>query len=239
MIRYTSIFSFCCLLFLFLAAIVHGQGFNGPRADANRPGLPIPVFEPIQVSEARNLPKDSWVVLSGNIINTLPGGKYYTFRDSSGDITVEIEPKVWRGLSVEVSDRVVISGEVEVKKGQVSIEVKAVSGSGRMNTRGGHAVTVTQPITINEAKNLPNNSWVVLSGNIVNSLGKTKYTFRDSSPSVEGSPSKERGGEIIVEIDRKTWRGLSVGVSDRVEIHGKLKIKKGLYSIDVEAVRGL
>ena len=232
---------FCCLILLFSAAIVHGQGFTGPGSNNDirsnsRLIQPVPVFEPIRVSEARNLPKDSWVVLSGNIVNTLPGGKYYTFRDSApsneggGDITVEIEPKVWRGLSVEASDRVVISGEVEVKKGQVSIEVKAVSGSGRMNAKQGQAVTITQPITVNEAKNLPNNSWVILAGNIVNSLGKEKYTFRDSAASSEA-------GEIAVEIDKKTWRGLSVGVSDRVEIHGKLEIKRGQFSIEVEAIR--
>jgi uncharacterized protein (TIGR00156 family) len=177
------------------------------------------------LNEARNLPHDSWVVLSGNIINTLPGGKYYTFRDSSGEITVEIEPKVWRGLSVGPSDRVVIGGEIEVKKGQVSIEAKAVSGSGRMNTRQGQPVTITQSITLNEARNLPHDSWVITTGNIVNSLGKEDYTFRDSS------------GEITVEIEREVWRGLSAGVSDRVEIHGELKIKKGQFSIEVHAIR--
>ena len=224
--RYTF-FGICCLLFLFTTVIVHGQGFTGPKADTDRPGGPVTVLEPIPVSQARILPKDSWVVLTGNVVNTLPGGKYYTFRDSSGEITVEIEPKVWRGLSVEPSDTVTINGEVEVKKGQVSIEVKAVSGSGRTNTRQGQAVTVTQPVTVNEARELPHNSWVIVTGNIVNSVGKEYYTFRDPS------------GEITVEIERKIWRGLSVGVSDRVEIHGKLEIKRGQSSIEAKAIRGL
>ena len=242
--RYTTISCFCCLI-LFSATIVYGQGFTGPGANTGSSRQTSAFFEPIPVSQARTLPKDSWVVLSGNIVNTLPGGKYYTFRDSSpsneggGEITVEIEPKVWRGLSVEPSDRVVISGEVEVKKGQVSIDVKAVSGAGRMNARQGQAVTITKPITVNEVKNLPNNSWVILAGNIVNNVGKGKYTFRDSAASIEGSPSKEGGGEIVVEIDKKTWRGLSVNASDRVEIHGKLEIKRGQFSIEVEAIRGL
>jgi uncharacterized protein (TIGR00156 family) len=212
---------------LFITVIVHGQGFNGPVIDNNRQGLRVMVNTPIPVSEARNLPKDSWVVLSGNIINTLPGGKYYTFRDSSGEITVEIEPKVWRGLSVEPSDRVVIGGEIEVNKGQVSIEVKTVSGPGRRNTRQGQAVTITQPITVNEVRNLPHDSWVIVTGNIINSLGKEYYMFRDSSD------------EITVKIEREIWRGLSIGVSDRVEIHGELKIKRGQFSIEVEAIRKL
>jgi len=222
--KFTFLCSICFLL-LSLPAIIYGQGFSGPGADTGRPGQPAAFFEPIPVSQARTLPKDSWVVLSGNIVNTLPGGKYYTFRDTSGEITVEIEPKVWRGLSVEPSARIVIHGKVEVKKGQVSIEAKAVSGSGRANTRQGQSVTITQPITVNEAKNLSHGSWVVLTGTIVSSLGKEYYTFRDTS------------GEITVEIERKIWRGLSVGISDRVEIHGELEIKGGRVSIEVKAVK--
>ena len=206
-----TFFGICCLLLLFSSVIVHGQA--------------VTILEPIPVSQARSLPKDSWVVLSGNIVNTLPGGKYYTFRDSSGEITVEIEPKVWRGLSVDPTDRIVISGEVEIKKGQVSIEVKAVSGPGRTNTRQGQPVTITQPITINDARKLPDGSWVIITGNIVNSIGKEKYTVRDSS------------GEITVEIEREALRGLSVNISDRVEIHGKLEIKKGQVLIEAKAVR--
>ena len=212
-------------MYFFLSVIVYGQGFIGPGTSVQ--GQPTAFFEPILLSQARVLPKDSWVVLSGNIINTLPGGKYYTFRDSSGEVAVEIGAKVWRGLSVEPSDRIVIHGKVKINKGQISIEVKAVSNPGRTNIRQGHAVTVTQPITINEAKTLPHGSWVILTGNIINSLEKEYYTFRDST------------GEIIIEIERKVWRGLSVGVSDRVEIHGELEIKKGQYSIEVKAIRGL
>jgi len=220
-----AFFGVCCFLLLCTPVIVRGQGFNGPGAGASRPGQPAAFFEPIPVSQVKTLPKDSWVVLSGNIVNTLPGGKYYTFRDSSGDITVEIEPKVWRGLSVEASDRVTISGEIEIKKGQVSVEVKAVTGSGRINARQGQAVTAAQPITVDEAKNLPNGSWVIIAGSIASSLGKDYYSFGDAT------------GDITVEIERDIWRGLSVGVSDVVEIHGKLEIKRGLFSIEVEAIR--
>ena len=121
-----TFFGMCCFLLLFSSVIVYGQGFNSPGADTGRSGRPVAIFESIPVSQAKTLPKDSWVVLTGTIVNMLPGGKYYTFRDSSGEITVEIEPKVWRGLSVGVSDRIEIHGKIEIKKGQVSIEVKAV-----------------------------------------------------------------------------------------------------------------
>jgi len=228
--KYTF-FSTCCLLLLFSATMIHGQGFIGPGSDSSvfphAQGQPVMISRTITIMEARNLPHDSWVMLAGNIVNALPGGKYYTFRDSSAEIPVDIGLKHWRGLSAGVSDRVEIYGEVKVNRGQVSIKVHAITGSGRTNARLGQPVMVNHPITINEAVNLPHDSWVILNGNIVNSLsgGKHDYTLRDTS------------GEITVDIGPKEWRGLSVGVSDRVEIYGEVKIKKGQVSIKVQAIR--
>jgi len=181
----------------------------------------------ITIIEAKELPHDSWVMLSGNIVNSLPSGNHYTLRDSSGEIPVDIGPKEWRGLSVGVSDRVEIYGEVKITRGQFSIKVHAITGAGRTNTRQGQAITINQPIAINEAVNLPHDSWVILNGNIVRQLpeGKNNYSFRDFS------------GEVTVDIGPKEWRGLSVGVSDRVEIYGEVKISKGQISIKVQAIR--
>ena len=202
---------FCCLIFVFSQGIVYGQ--------------PVTVSQPITVAEARNLPLDSWVILTGYIVNALPGGRHYTFRDSTGEITVEIEWDVWRGLSVGPSDRVTIYGELETRRGQPSIEVEAITGSERVNTRQGQAVTITSPITVAEARNLPRNSWVVLTGYIVQSLRGEYYIFRDPS------------GEITVEIERNVWRGLSAGPSDRVEISGEIEIERGQVTVDVKAIR--
>ena len=254
--NYTVLF-ICCLI-VFSAAVVHAQqgftgdvqpGFTGPGANSlpepgvNPPPPPVVqqgftgptltqsqavmVSQPITVIEARNLPHDSWVVLNGNIVNMLHGGKNYTFRDSSGEIIVDIGPKEWRGLSVGVSDRVEIYGEVKIHRGQILIKVHAITGTGRTNTRPGQAVTVNRPITIGEAVNLPHDSWVILNGNIVGQLpeGRHNYSFRDSS------------GEITVDIGPREWRGLSVGVSDRVEIYGEVKIHRGQISIKVHAIR--
>jgi uncharacterized protein (TIGR00156 family) len=232
MVKYLF-FGICSFLLLFSTAIVHGQGFTGPGSNSNnRPG-PAPAqgqavmaSQPITVSEARSLPHDSWVMLTGNIINMLPGGTNYTFRDPSGEIAVDIGPKEWRGLSVDVSDRVEIYGEVKITRGQVSIKVHAIIGTGRTNARQGQAVTVGQPITINEARNLPHDSWVMLTGNLVSALPQhNNYTFRDLS------------GEITVDIGPKEWRGLSVGVSDHVEISGEVKITRGQVSFKVHAIR--
>ena len=207
-----SVLGICCLLFLFLPGIVYGQA--------------VMVSHPITVIETRNLPHDSFVILTGNIVNMLSGGKNYTFRDSTGDIIVEIGAKHWRGLSVGVSDSVVIYGEVKVNRGIVSVKAHAIHGPGRVNTRPGQAVFINRPITISEAVSLPHDSFVILNGNIVNSLAKrNNYTFRDSS------------GDITVDIGDKHWRGLAIGTSDRVEIFGEVKNNRGLVTIKVHAIK--
>jgi uncharacterized protein YdeI (BOF family) len=148
--------------------------------------------QPVTISEARNYPNDSWVVITGNIVNVLPGGRHFMLRDSSGEIPIEIGPKEWRGLSAAVSDAVEIYGEIKVHRGQVFIKVHAITSAARTNVRR---------YTITDMRNLPHD-----------------YAFRDSS------------GEITVDIGSKEWRGLSVRVSDRVEISGEVKIHKGQVS---------
>ena len=221
-----SVFFIGGLVLLFSAHIVHAQGFTGPGAN-NTQGQAVMIGQTITIIEAKGLPHDSWVMLSGNIVNSLPSGNHYTLRDSSGEIPVDIGPKEWRGLSVGVSDRVEIYGEVKITRGQFSIKVHAITSTGRTNTRQGQAVTIREPIAINEAVNLPHDSWVILNGNIASQLpeGPHNYTFRDSS------------GEVTVDIGPKEWRGLSVGVSDRVEIYGEVKNERGRISIKVQAIR--
>jgi uncharacterized protein (TIGR00156 family) len=214
-----KMYTFLHGLLLLCALSVHGQGFTGPGTD----GQPVMVSQLVTISEAKNYPHDSWVVITGNIASVLPGGRHFMFRDSSGEIPVEIGPKEWRGLSAVVSDtednRVEISGEVKKERGQIFIKVHAIDSVARTNARG-------YAVTINEARNLSHDSWVILTGNIVYSLPKPHdYTFRDSS------------GEITVDIGPKEWRGLSVGESDRVEISGEVKRERGQVFIKVHAIR--
>jgi len=212
---------FSTFAFMLLCATlnIHGQGFNGPGTD----GQPVVVGKSVTIYEAKNYPHDSWVVITGNIVNVLPGGRHFMFRDSSGEIPVEIGPKEWRGLSAVISDsaenRVEICGEVKIERGQTFIKVHAITSVGRLNAN-------RYAVTINDAQNLPHDSWVVLTGNIVFSLPKPNdYTFRDST------------GEITIDIGPKEWRGLSVGVSDRVEISGEVKRERGQIFIKVHAIR--
>jgi len=214
--KFFSIFTF---ILFFSAAYFHGQGFYGPGTD----GQPVMVGRNVTINEAKNYPHDSWVFITGNLVNVLPGGRHFMFRDSSGEIPVEIGPKEWRGLSAVISDaaeyRVQICGEVKKERGQIFIKAHAIFSAAGTNA-------ARYAVTCNEAQNFYHDSWAVLTGNIVNSLPQlNNYTFRDTS------------GEITIDIGPKEWRGLSVGAADKVEISGEVKRERGIVFIKVHAIR--
>ena len=189
-------------------------------------GQGVTINSPIMVDQALQLPHNSWVILNGNIVNALPGGINFTFRDSSGDVTVEIDRRVWRGLNVAPSELVQIHGELSQNRGLVSVRARAIINSSMLATRPGQTIVYTYPITINEARNLPHDSWVILSGNIINALqGGTHYTFRDST------------GEMVVEIDQNVWRGLFINESDQVQVTGEIVANRGQPSLVVRVIR--
>jgi uncharacterized protein (TIGR00156 family) len=76
------------------------------------------------------------------------------------------------------------------------------------------------PITIAEAKNLRDDSPVVLRGKIERFLGDEKYLFSDDS------------GTITIEIDNRLWAGFSVNQNDIVEINGE--VDKDFRGIEIE-----
>ncbi|MCL2092712.1 MAG: NirD/YgiW/YdeI family stress tolerance protein [Treponema sp.] len=181
--------------------------------------------QPISAAEARVLPHDSWVTLVGTIVNALPGGRNYTFRDSSGEMVAEIDWNIWRGLNVGASETVEICGEIKINRGQVSVQVRAIA---RASTGGANLAT-RRPIPVAEAIRLPNDTWVTLSGYIVTALpGVDNYGFRDLQQ-----------GEIVITIEQRVWRGLFVGENDRVEISGELRQNRGVASLTVRAIRKL
>jgi uncharacterized protein (TIGR00156 family) len=77
-----------------------------------------------------------------------------------------------------------------------------------------------EPITVAEAKNLRDDSPVVLRGKIERFLGDEKYLFTDDS------------GTITVEIDNRLWAGFSVNQNDTVEISGE--VDKDFRGIEIE-----
>jgi uncharacterized protein (TIGR00156 family) len=64
------------------------------------------------VEQARNARVDTYVTVTGNILAHLRED-YYTFRDATGEIRVEIEPSVWRNRKVGPDTKVRLLAEVD------------------------------------------------------------------------------------------------------------------------------
>jgi uncharacterized protein (TIGR00156 family) len=90
-----------------------GDGYKGPGAVA------------ITVAEAKSLRDNSPVILQGKIDRFL-GDEKYIFSDASGIITIELDNKIWRGLSVDQNDTVEITGEIDRDFTGIEVEVKTI-----------------------------------------------------------------------------------------------------------------
>ena len=125
--KYT-LFFVCCLIALCTAGIVFAQqsgGFTGPSAPGTINGQAE--YQAVTVNQLQTLPlAKSYVTLTGNITQSL-GRKNYTFRDTTGEITVDIDTHYWWGLSVSPSDRIQILVEVERKRnGKIEAYAKGI-----------------------------------------------------------------------------------------------------------------
>ncbi|GHV88758.1 TIGR00156 family protein [Spirochaetia bacterium] len=112
----------CVFLAVLSVGSVYGQGFTGPGA-----GTANGLVQTVTVSQARGLPDRTLVILTGTIVQSI-GREKYTFRDSTGDITVDIDRELWTllGISVSATDRVEIGGKIDVEKRLVEIDVKYI-----------------------------------------------------------------------------------------------------------------
>lgn len=93
-------------------------GFNGPVSGAAA----------LNAVEAKNQPSGSRVVLTGNIISRLAGSNNeYMFKDDTGEIQLEIPPKLFRNLYLTPENKVRVSGKVDRDKDKsVEIDVKVL-----------------------------------------------------------------------------------------------------------------
>ena len=87
--------------FLFLSSTSIAQ-FTGPSASGRIS----------TVENARNAPVDTYVTVTGNIVSHLRED-YYTFRDQTGEVRVEIEPPVWRNRKIGPETKVRLIAEVD------------------------------------------------------------------------------------------------------------------------------
>jgi uncharacterized protein (TIGR00156 family) len=113
-----------CLVLLFSTVSVFAQPVNrlpAPQVST----YPLPPPEPneqfgftgpsqtVPVVQVRTLNNKTPVILKGNLVMAL-GHDLYTFRDSSGEITVRISQREWQllGANIGPSDTIEISGEL-------------------------------------------------------------------------------------------------------------------------------
>ncbi|CCJ76262.1 YgiW/YdeI family stress tolerance OB fold protein [Cronobacter muytjensii] len=90
--------------------------------------------------------------------------------------------------------------------------------------KGGFQGPDAASTTVNEAKNLRDDAWVVLEGNIVRKLGKELYEFRDAS------------GSVNVDIDDHVWNGVTVTPKDKVRLEGEVDKDWNSVEIDVKKI---
>jgi uncharacterized protein (TIGR00156 family) len=98
----------------FVGSLVSAQeGFRGPGPDV------------VTVDVAKGLRDDYPVALRGKIERFL-GDEKYLFTDETGSIIVEIDNRLWHGLSVDQNDTVEIIGEIDRGFTRTEIEVSSI-----------------------------------------------------------------------------------------------------------------
>ncbi|CNL88679.1 YgiW/YdeI family stress tolerance OB fold protein [Yersinia frederiksenii] len=105
-------------------------GFDGPATTQTQPatqgGFTGPSASNTTVDKVKEMRDDTRVTLQGNIVERL-GHDTYTFRDSTGTITVDIDSKRWQGQTITPQDKVQIEGKVDKDWNSVEVDVKKIT----------------------------------------------------------------------------------------------------------------
>lgn len=97
------------------------QGFNNGSASQVNENAVVKT-----VSDALKANDDTPVRLEGQIVKQL-GKKDFIFKDGSGqEIQIEIDKKVWNGITVNPQDQIQIIGKVDKEWNNTEIDVKQV-----------------------------------------------------------------------------------------------------------------
>ena len=114
---------------LAISSVVYSQeGFTGPSGAPGGytgPGS-LAQLTPVTVSEAKKLRDKTPVALRGKIALVVKKEKY-EFHDDTGTIIVEIDRKVWQGISADENTLLEIRGHIDRDTFGVKIDVKSVS----------------------------------------------------------------------------------------------------------------
>lgn len=76
----------------------------------------------INISQALKMADDSYVTVQGSIVKKISEDKYL-FKDSTATITVEIDKDKWNGQSVNINDKLELTGEIEKKYNSTILDV--------------------------------------------------------------------------------------------------------------------
>lgn len=103
-----------------------------------------------------------------------------------------------------------------------ALAAMAINSQAQAQTQGGFSGPgpTMAVITVEEAKSMNDDAYVVMQGTIERQVGDENYLFKDKT------------GTIVVEIDDDDWNGQSVGPNDVVEIKGE--IDKGWTTIEID-----
>ena len=105
-------------LFLLLGIVTAGASFATQEGQTCQ-------FKSATISEALKMNDDTKVTIRGNIVDKLSKDKY-TFKDSTGTITVDIDNDKWGGIASNTKDSLELSGEIERKTNVVELDVDTV-----------------------------------------------------------------------------------------------------------------
>ena len=89
--------------------------------------------------------------------------------------------------------------------------------------QGGFTGPSVEVITVEQAKNMNDDAFVILRGSIKQNVGDDIYVFTDGT------------GSINVEIDEDEWNGLNVGPEDVDENRGE--VDKGWSTLEIDVDR--
>lgn len=89
----------------------------------NGPGVDNLVNNAKDASDAKN---NSPVELTGYLVKSL-GDEHYLFRDTTGDVEVEIDNALWRNIEVNSDSKVTLRGEVDDEWQGIEIEIDSMT----------------------------------------------------------------------------------------------------------------
>ncbi|MDH2068983.1 YgiW/YdeI family stress tolerance OB fold protein [Pantoea sp. GD03673] len=93
--------------------------------------------------------------------------------------------------------------------------------------QGGFHADHTSVVTVKQAEEMKDDSWITVRGKLEKQIGNEDYLFRDQT------------GTMKVEIDHKHWNGQTITPKDNVELTGELDKDFNSIEMDVKQVKKL